>query len=576
MTDAPPPEAFRPRWGAAGWALVLAAFAVGFYALPLKTIGPRADHLPGDAVDNRLNNFILEHGYRYLVGREPSFWDAPMLYPAAGATRTSDAHIGMLPAYATLRLCGLSPEGAFQGYFLIPFVLNFAAAAWGCRRLGFGPVAAAVGGYVFTFSLPVAAQLWHVQLFPRFLVPPALVFAWEFLHRPRAWRAWAVVGCVVGQTYLSVYIGYMLGLTMAVGAIAAAVLGRRELPWRELVWPGWRGGVARAAAVGAGALALLPLLYNHARGGGREGAPLALLRALAPRPRAWVSPPAPAATLPDLADAVGLKTSRGVEQQLMPGLLTLAALPAGLAAGLWRGRPGGRAAVSAAAWTVVALALVTTRFEDAWLYEPLTRLPGVRGIRAVGRIVLVALFPMGLVLGACAEAAVAAAGRAGRTGAACAAVLVTGAVVADHWLVSTTGPRADAWAGNRISKDVVVRRQAAIVEAVRRHPAPRLLYVFPPLRPADLFDVYLVQCAAMRASQDAGIPCVNGWSGYLPDGWYVFPRYGPLFWWLKTTGVGPDELAGLVIVGDPAPEGDAVYDAAMRATYPPQPFPPVP
>ena len=566
MTDAPPPESLRPSWGAAGWALVLAAFAVGFAALPLKTIGPAADHLPGDPADNRLNNYILEHGYRYVTGREASFWNAPMFYPAAGATRTSDAHIGMLPFYTAMRTLGMSPEGAFQGYFLLPFVLNFTAAAWGVRRLGFGPVAAAVGAYVFTFPLSLAGQLAHAQLFPRFLVPPAIVFGWEFLREPRSWRAGAAVGCVVGQTYLSVYIGYFLALLMA-GGLLSTILCRHSLPWRELMRPGRKAWTGRIAAAVVGALALSPLLYNHARGGG--GAPRAMIRELAPEPRAWISPPSPAAVFPRVAESAGVKISYAPEQQLLPGVLTLAALPVGLAILVRRGRLDARwAAVATAAVTVLALALFVTRYHGVWLYEPLTRLPGVRGVRAVGRVVLVCLFPAGLVLGACAEALATALGRLGRPAAACGAVLAVGAVAADHWLVPTAGPRSEKWWMLRVPKDDVVRRQADIGAVVRHHPAPRLLYVFPAPPGSSALEGLQRQCEAMRAAQDAGIPCVNGWSGYLPDGWYPFPSYRPLFQWLTGAGVRPDEIAGLVLVGEAVPDRDPQYEATMRAAYP--------
>jgi hypothetical protein len=563
-----PSDAPLPCWGASGWIIVLAAFALGMYALPLKTIGLTAEYLPGDPADNRLNNYILEHGYRYLTGREASFWDAPMFFPTAATTTTSDAHLGMLPAYAALRACGLSPEGAFQGYFLIPFVLNFASAGWAVRRLGFGPTAAAVGAYLFTFALPLSGQLAHVQLFPRFLVPPAVVLSWEFLRAPRAWRAWAVVGCVVGQMYLSVYIGYLLGLVLAAGLVVSAIVFRRQLPWRELVRPGWRAWAARGAPVGVGVLALVPLLAKHTRG--VPPPPVEVLLTLAPRPGAWITPPAHAAAFPELADETGLGTWQAGEQQLLPGLLTLAALPVGLAVTVWRGPISGRgAAVTAAAWTTVALALFLTRYGDVWLYEPLTHLPGAGGIRAVGRVVLVLLFPAGVVLGACAEGVATAAGRAGHAATVVVALLAVGAVAADHWLMPTTGPRAQTWGPFRNSKEVAVRRQAAIGEALRRHPAPKLLYVFPSYGAGSVGGAFGVQGEAMRASQDTGIPCVNGWSGYMPNGWGFFPGYRPLFVWLTATGAPPEVVKGLVVVGEPVPDADWRYETAMRASFPP-------
>src|SRR5262249_28322940 len=120
MSDcAEPPAALR--WGFCGWLVVAAAFAIGHINFPRQDLGSRFEFLPGDIADNRINNYVLEHGYRYLTGRDDSFWDAPMFYPVPQATAFSDAHIGMLPFYATMRAGGLSPEESFQGHFVVCF-----------------------------------------------------------------------------------------------------------------------------------------------------------------------------------------------------------------------------------------------------------------------------------------------------------------------------------------------------------------------------------------------------------------------------------------------------------------------
>jgi hypothetical protein len=538
--------------------LLTIAFAVGFYNFPLTTIGLEADHLPGDPGDNRLNNYILEHGYRYLRGLETSFWDAPMLYPRAGATRTSDAHLGMLPVYTAFRVAGLSPESAFQGYFLVPFALNFAAAAWAMRRLGFGPTAAAVCAYLFAYGLPVAAQIPHAQLFPRFLVPPAFALGWEHLRDPRAWKAWAVAGCAAGQFYLSVYIGAMLVAVLAAGFAVGAVVLRGEIAWGRLARPGAVAAVAGCAA------AVVPLLSAHSNG---TGTPTNAIRSLAPYCGSWLAAPAYASTFPDLAGLTGLDAGHGMEQQLRPGLLALLALPVGLAAAFGR-RTNDAAVLATAAWVVVLVAVVVTQWQELWPYELLVRLPGVSGLRAVGRVVLVLLFPAGVVLGGCAGAVVTAAGRRGRLAAAAVAVLAVAAVAADNRLVPPDGPGAARWGSARSPKADALRRQDAIAAAIRAHPAPRVLYVFPSYGAGNPLGHFGVQCEAMRAAQDAGVVCVNGWTGYLPPGWDFFRGYRGLFRWLVGTGVPPEEFAGLVLVGEPEPDYDPIYDAVMRAAMP--------
>ena len=575
MSEKPLADAAHPRWRTVGWAVLVAAFAVGFVGFPMRVVGWRFDYLPGDDIDNPLNNFVLEHGYRCLSGRAESFWNVPSYYPQPRVTGWSDAHLGMLPVYAALRACGLSPERAFQGHFLIPFPLNFIAAAWALRRLGFGPFGTAAGAYVFTFGLPLVAQLIHTQLFPRFLVPPAVVFAWEYLRAPRAWRLAAVAACAVGQTYLSVYLGYFLGLLLATGFAFSAARFGRQLPWRALLTAGGRDWGKPALVVAVAAVALVPLGVGHTRGAGTPPREQAWI--LAPPAGAWLTPPAAAALHTHLGEATGMRAVVG-ERQLVPGLVALAAVAVGLALVVRPGPFGGpRAAVAVAAWSAVLPALVVTRFDDVWLYAPVTHLPGLGGIRAIGRVVLVLLFPVGVALAGGIDALVARAGRSGRAPARLAGALALALVVTDNWLTSPDGVRAGDWSRLRYPVEHIVARQALIGDAIRRRPGATLVYVFPSIAENKLEGRLVVQVEAMRAAQDLGIPCVNGWSGYLPPHWDYFRGYRGLMEWLTVQHATPERaLAGLVVIGEPVPDADPQYEAAMRAAFPPRAVAPPP
>lgn len=557
-------------WGPVGWTLVLLSFALGFAAFPMRTVGWDFEFLPGDPVDNRLNNYILEHGYRYLTGRVPSFWDAPMFYPSPRATTRSDAHIGMLPIYAALRTLGLSPECAFQGWFLIPFVLNFASCVWAIKRLGFGPIAAAIGAYTFTFPLAVAAQNMHGQLFPRFLIPPAIVFAWEFQRAPTTWRMAAVAACWVGQTYLTVYMGYFLALLLGVGALVSLLRFRSQLAWRDLILPNGRTWLARAAVLALTAIAIFPLARAHGTGVGK------LTREhfvpFAPRPMGWITPPVHAATYPEIADYTGLGSHQAAEQQLCPGLTSLLALGICLQLIISPIRLDQRgAAVAVAAWAAVLLAAAVTRYGDWWPYESVIELPGAGGIRAVGRVVFALMFPAAIAVGACSERLAQAAMPLGRGVVLSVALLLLGLVAADQWLAPTEGQTARRWDCLRYSRKMVELRQHQISEAIRRWPGATAVHVFPSATPSG---GVAVQTEAMRAAQDLGLPCVNGWSGYSPKDWdyfSYFPNYRSLMDWLtESNKLTPGQLAGLVVVGEPELDKDPIYEAAMREAYPPQ------
>lgn len=580
MTDAPatpvPPGEPTRDWHPAGWAAVAVAFLVGFANFPMQVVGWRLDQLPGEGIDNRLNNFILEHGYRCLTGRAEGFWDAPSYYPRTRATSWSDAHIGMLPVYAGVRALGASPERAFQWHFLLSCALNFAAAAWAARRLGFGPVGAAAAAYVFAYALPVVGQTQHTQLIPRFLVPPAVVFAWEFLWMPRTWRFAACAACVVYQFYVSVYIGFFLGLMLAAGLLVAVVRCGCGLPWQELLRPGWRVWAARVAVAAVAFLAAKYLADAH-KHGSRGGTAVDGVKANAPFPVSWLTAPrnaylhwdSPWSPIPDLHTPDG-------EHLMLPGLVPLAAVAVGaLLVVLRTGVRTPRQVAVVSAWVCLLLAVLVTQIGDVWLYKSLAEIRGVGGIRVPGRVCLVLLFPAGLAVAYLLDGLVNAAGRPGRGPAVAAAVLGLALVAADQRLLPREGRAeyAGPWRQFHFPLEVALDEQARMAEVFRSRPGVKIVYVFPTgLTESD--GLRGLQVIAMRAAQELGLECVNGWTGHAPLEWRYFPDYRSLMaWFVDANQMTDDELAGLLVVGDPLPDVNPMYEALMRAAHPPAPRP---
>ncbi|MDY3558055.1 hypothetical protein R5W23_000775 [Gemmata sp. JC673] len=574
-------ETSRPRFGPWGWGLIVAAFAAGFWNFPLQVVGRELTHVPGDLVDNRLNLCVLEHGYRYVRGEGERFWDIGTFYPVKGVTAWSDAHIGMLPLYSGLRACGLSPERAFQGWFLIPFALNFAAAVWGARRLGLGPVGAAAAAFVFTYGMPLAAQGGHSQLVPRFLVPPALALLWAWLRDPHRTRPLALcAACAVYQTYISVYIGYLLVLTLAGWVLAALALSRGRWEWRAVLRPGGRVWAARGGAAAAALVAVWPLVDAHRRNGSEL--PRDHVHTLAPRLPAWITPPGMTEYYSDLAKYTGMgSTMTGAgEEQLFPGVLPLGAV--GLCTLLAvvvlcrRWTPGPVTVAAVAALSSVALALLVTKFGpqgETWLYEPLLKIPGASGVRATSRIVLVLLFPAGVALGVLLDRAVRCVER-WRFAAAALAALALAVVAADQRLTGATGERSNDWWWARYPLAECVSRRTRVAEAVRAHPNPKLVYAFPAA--ADRIGAggpVAMQPDIMLGVQQLGLPTANGWSGRHPVGWGFPSTYSELLAFFKAYGLSDEDLSGLVILGEPAPGPDPAFERAARARHQPVPIP---
>jgi hypothetical protein len=176
-------------------------------------------------------------------------------------------------------------------------------------------------------------------------------------------------------------------------------------------------------------------------------------------------------------------------------------------------------------------------------------IPGGNNIRAVARIILVLLFPIAVAVAALVDQVVAWAGRLGRAGTVVAALAAVGLVAAEQWLSPTDGDREAIWKTVRYSRSAVEARQDELKELIRSHPSPTMVYVFPSLGREDA-DTAIVQIVAMRSAQDLGIPCVNGYSGYVPIGWKFFSTRGELMKWLEQFHLPAERLRGLVLIGN--------------------------
>jgi hypothetical protein len=113
----------------------------------------RVDQIPGELGDNRFNMYVLEHGYRWLVRLDKSFWSAPFFYPAPNVITYSDNHLGSFLFYSVFRLLGAGTETAFQLWAITIFCFNYFVTWLVLRKQQCHPLAAAAAAYIFTFGL---------------------------------------------------------------------------------------------------------------------------------------------------------------------------------------------------------------------------------------------------------------------------------------------------------------------------------------------------------------------------------------------------------------------------------------
>jgi len=515
--------------------------AVGLVMAFHPTILSGFERLQTDLGDTRLNNYLLEHGWRCLSG-EPGvrLWNPPFFHPASNTLAYSDLLLSFGPLYWPWRALGLGEVLSFQLWMIGIAICNFAVSFLFLRRaMRFEQLGSALGAFVISFAASRVGQLGHQQLFPVFFVIGALWATCSMVgsasageaRGSRRWAAFVLFGCLVAQLYGSYYnFAFALAILSAAALVAAAV-------------PNWRRALLDVARVhwrplvAAGCLAVVLALpaaahYLEAAGTVRPrppGAALAVLPRLASyvfvAESSWWYP-----WMDRLAPFRGLPVRH--EHALGLGFLTTGIL-------LWVAwRTRSQAAVRLAAAVVLGLGLLVTMLPGGiQLWTTLYHVfPPFQGLRAVSRILMLLPIPAGIAVA---------------------------------WMISqrargTRGRLVAALAVLACLEQGVTSRsvEVALVEARTNEIAAQVD------RTAEAFLVVprgLVQRGyswphldAMWASLRTDVPTVNGYTGNRPPGW----DFGDLRLkradsldevrrrldaWAGATGLDPDRVQILVV-----------------------------
>ncbi|MGO9121996.1 MAG: hypothetical protein ACLQPD_30835 [Desulfomonilaceae bacterium] len=218
----------------------LVFLAVGLLVAFWPTITSQMALMQTDPGDTRFNNYILEHGYRWVMGDalHKSFWDPPFFWPERNVAAYSDISLGTAPLYWSFRLIGIMPDTSFQLWMILVVALNyvgmFVLLRWGMRL---SILASTGGAYVFAFGAPRVAQLGHQALLPHFFSVLAILCLIKYLERSSDFKSGRrattalCFGCIVFQVYAGFYLGWFLafGLTVFVLFSIAHQQSRKKL-----------------------------------------------------------------------------------------------------------------------------------------------------------------------------------------------------------------------------------------------------------------------------------------------------------------------------------------------------------
>ena len=542
----------RSRWPALRAVAVWAAGAAVFFRAPLVS---RFDTVTGDEGDARLVTFLHEHWWQVLRGTHGDVvrWDTPpVFHPATGVLSYADTFVLDLPVYVPLRLVGVPPLVAFQLCLVALTAVAFASMLRLLRRfVGVAEAPALLLAAAAAFANNLYVDTGHAQMYATCVVPlVALLAAEAWVATPPVRRA--VLGGAAGATlglltWSSFYIGWF---AIVVGLVALAVLlavraGAVGATWRA-VRERW---VAVAAAAGGFAVMMVPFLVTYApalRDG--RGRPYDEVAGLAPRPFDLVNVGDGNLLWGSAVEALAADDARlGLLHRAVAVTPVLAA--ATLVAGVVLARDARRAGwthrrtagvVAAATAAVVALLPIQFGFGGAWSWFH-RFVPGGSAIRVWGRIEVLNGFVAVLAVG-CLLAARACAGRRG-SAVALLPLAIAGLIAVEQINLTDRYRELDRGA------------QDARFDAVP--PPPEACRTFH-LAPEPGRDPDHASIDAMWIAQRTGVPTVNGYSGWTPDGWALRPD-----------DAGYEQRVAGWVAANGLTAGHCRYDAATATWSPP-------
>lgn len=498
--------------------IALGVFTAGFLLVVFLPLRAGGWHLPGDAGDTMLNNIFLEHFYRWVTGREPSYWSARFHFPFPLTIAWSENHLGTAPIYTTLRIAGLSREAAHLGWYCIGFVANYTASYLVLRRLRFAAFPAAAGAFFFAFGLPMTNQEEHNQLLYRWCVPIATYTLYRFAHTKQLKHLTATVVLLVVQMSTNLYVGAFLLVLLAFELLLMPriVLQHRGLAgvsWipRSLL-ASWRQEPARRqfALILACMLAfacLLALAYPYFAVKQQYGFSRSWheISTMLPRVESYLF--APNSFLWSSKSQVFGELPAPNEHGIFPGLFVVLLLLVGMVIRLER-RARDFFHLNGALLAVIGV--ITLSCFGYSLYWFAAKLPVLGSLRAVARVQLVMMWPLAVCSVVSLDALWSAKNRRinfRALGLLLVALLVVESSAIRHRRISFADFRA-----RRVSVSNLLERKKTL-------PRNPILFVAEYRKEAYL----LQELAAMAVAQDRGWPTLNGYSGYAPPG-YVRAR----------------------------------------------------
>lgn len=490
--------------------LFTTALAGGIYFSGLNVTGTHFVFFPGDLIDGRFNNYILEHGYQYLIGRVPEYWNAPFMFPEKEVVSYSDNLLGTVPLYALFRAFGAAPATAFQFWYLLVLALNYTCAFLFLRKLLKNNAAAVCGAMIFAFSMALQSQMGHAQTYPRFATPLAFLGLICFFDSRKPWHFFMALLAMVYQLYCGIYLGLLSAIPFALALLHSAVYNWNEYKaqCRQKKWL-----VRMVAFTITALLLLLPLMIPYLKRAGQTGFyPYETISGSIPTFKSyffsWKG-----SLLWDSFSETCIKYPAFWDHEIFTGGFATLGLLALLVSGIpalfskqfssWFSLPHLRMFVFAGFITF----FLFLRFGDFSLYRAVHILPGYGSMRALQRIVNIELlFFAGIVAWVISNLF-----KDGKLLSYMACLVLVVMILFDNHVPSDFIHRRE--------KVMSQQRIDALIEKMKDIPKDAVVSYEPDTLESAPMDY---QLDAMLAAQTLGLKTLNGYSATSPDGYNTY------------------------------------------------------
>ena len=546
---------------AAIWPAALLLY--GLWSFPLAIFGPDRELIPGDLGDARFNNYILEHFHQYATGKVDAYWDAPFMYPYKNVIALSDNLLGSAPLYSLFRSIGYNRESAFQFWVLAVFALNYlccylALVLWSKRS-----ALAAGGAFVFAFGIHMIGHLEHAQVFPKFMVPIAFLFCWQWLRSGKARHFLFTALAVVYQFYCGIYLGFMLCYALLILVIGYLLVNRTIIA--RVRNPNWSAIRSSAVVLVLSAGLLLPLMLPYMEVAGTMGTrTFDEVKATIPRPVSYFFTHPAALSWRSLSGHSQFAFDEWWSHFHFMGIVPWLAIIL-LPIVAWRSKvePAQRKGLMAIGIALALSTLFCLRIGDFMLYKFIYKLPGFSAMRAIDRIVTVQAMYFALLTTLVFSMIGTRAWQKALIG-----LCIPLAILVDNKVEVGELKRFNKYTARKLVDRIVLDMQ------VQRDPAAEAL-AYAPARCVMPYEedhqrTISMHLSAMLAGQQVGVPVVNSYTGSYPGNymkfWNALDRK-TLADWCQFNNTSSDRILFVNNIRQPILSSDTVYLMASNSAY---------